>query len=165
MQKLYKTLKEYGYTHHIEYDKQGLNVLENKLVLLPDSLFFIDMAYRVMHTYVFAISAPKYKTQGILTLELNDYHTLGTSAFANKFNIEIEQSWDEIVIRRQYGMRKVLKLEFDANRYVLRKGFPDFPSCPFGHTFKSLGYDTQEKEYVRLVSSILKEKSLKIIEY
>jgi len=118
-----------------------------------------------MHTFVFAISSPKYETKGILILDLNAYHTLGTSGFANKFNIEIKQSWDDIVIRREYGIRKVLKSEFDANRYVLRKGFPDFPSCPFGHTFKSLGYDIQTETYVRFVTSIMKDKSLKTIEY
>lgn len=165
MEDLYKTLKEYGYINHIEYDKQGLNVIDKDIVLMPDSLFFVDMAYRVMHTYIFAISSPKYETQGILTLDLGSYHTLGNSSFANKFNIEIETSLDNIVIHREYGMRKILQFEFDASRYILRKGFPDFPACPYGHGFKMLGYDTQENIYVRLASSILNEPTLEIQTY
>jgi hypothetical protein len=33
------------------------------------------------------------------------------------------------------------KFTEDTNRYVLRRGFPDFPSCPYGVEFSMLGYD------------------------
>ena len=165
MDELYKKLSAYGYVDTIGYENEGLYVAQKDMLLLPDTLFFVDMGYRVLHTYIFAVSAPKYDIKGILTLELNDYHKLGTSGFAEKFNIEVEMSWNDVIIRRQYGMRKIMKEEFDAKRYVLRKGFPDFPSCPYGHTFKMLGYDMQEKTYVRLASAILKNSSLDTIEY
>jgi hypothetical protein len=46
----------------------------------------------------------------------------------------------------KYGVPKVFKSEFneDPDRYVLRKGFPDFPECPYGESFSMLGYDTQD---------------------
>ena len=165
MEELRKELAQYGYVDNIESKKNGLFINEKDILLLPDSLFFVDMGYRVEHTYLFAISAPKYSIKGILTLELLAYHALASSIFSEKFNIEIEISWEKVVICRQYGMRKILETEFDPSIHVLKKGFPDFPPCPFGHTFKSLGYDTQTEEYVRFVSSILKDKSLKIVEY
>ncbi len=165
MEELHKELEKYGYIDTIESKKEGLYVTQKDMLLLSDSLFFVDMGYRVLHTYLFAISAPKYDIKGILTLDLNSYHTLGISGFAEKFNIEVEMSWDNVVVRRQYGMRKVLKEEFDPARYILKKGFPDFPSCPYGNTFKMLGYDVETKEYVRLASSILKDKRLKTLKY
>jgi hypothetical protein len=159
---LIQTLKRYGYTDTITY-RDGKLVCDNKARLDPDALFFVDAGYRVMHTYVFALSAPKYDIKGVLRLELTDYHNLAASAFADKFNIEIELSFDTITVKREYGMRKISKDEFDPDRYILRKGFDDFPPCPYGHTFKMLGYDTRTDEYVRFESSILKDKRLTTI--
>ena len=62
-------------------------------------------------------------------------------------------------------MRKILKSEFDSNRYILKIGFRDFPTCPYGNTFKMLGYDVETKEYVRLASAILKKKILNRVTY
>jgi hypothetical protein len=159
---LFDKLRSLGYTDEIHY-QDGILHCKNKESLDANSLFFVDAGYRLIHTYFFAISAPKYDIKGVLSLELNGYHDLVASAFANKFNIQIEQSFEEITIKRQYGMRKILKDEFDPDRYILRKGFNDFPSCPYGHTFKMLGYDIKTKEYVRFASSILKDKRLKRI--
>jgi hypothetical protein len=157
-------LRSLGYTDEIDY-QDGILHCKNKESLDADALFFVEAGYRMRHTYFFAISAPKYDIKGVLQLELSDYHDLAASAFANRFNIEVEQSFSEIVIHRQYGMRKILTSEFDPNRYILRKGFPDFPTCPYGHTFKMLGYDTQTNEYVRLASSILKDERLKTVTF
>ena len=57
------------------------------------------------------------------------------------------------------------EFEEDPNRFVLRTGFPDFPTCPFDQTFSMLGYDNKNKEYVWLVTSIIRDKRLKRIEY
>ena len=67
----------------------------------------------------------------------------------------------------KYGVPKVLKSEFneDPDRYVLRKGFPDFPECPPGESFPMLGYDTRDGRYVWLVSSILKDERLRTENY
>lgn len=53
----------------------------------------------------------------------------------------------------------------DTSRYVLRKGFPDFPSCPFGGSFSMLGYDTKQDKYVWLSKSIIKNKDLNVVHY
>jgi len=70
-------------------------------------------------------------------------------------------------VASRYGMRKVLKEEFneDPERYVLRIGFPDFPPCPFGQSFSMLGFDTAEQSYVWLVTSILRDSRLERIPY
>jgi hypothetical protein len=34
------------------------------------------------------------------------------------------------------------------------------PACPFGNSFKALGYDKTKKEYVWLVTSIIKDERL-----
>ena len=62
---------------------------------------------------------------------------------------------------------KVFKDEFhrDPERYVLREGFPDFPSCPFGGGFSILGFDTAEQDYVWLVTSIIRDPRLIRVPY
>lgn len=62
------------------------------------------------------------------------------------------------------GVPKILKADFneDPDRYVLRKGFPDFPECPFGNSFSMLGYDNVKERYVWLVTSILKDERLDV---
>ena len=107
MQELYNTLQAYGYTDEIVYRDNLLKVSKNATTLAPDSLFFVDTAYSIVHTFVFAISAPKYDTKGLLKLDLMQYHALGTSGFAEKFAIEIKTQYDNIRIDREYGMRKI----------------------------------------------------------
>ncbi|MBE2992673.1 hypothetical protein IFR23_11670 [Sphingomonas sp. CFBP 13603] len=67
----------------------------------------------------------------------------------------------------KHGLRKVFKDEFhrDPERYVLREGFPDFPSCPFGGGFSILGFDTAEQDYVWLVTSIIRDPRLIRVPY
>ncbi len=67
----------------------------------------------------------------------------------------------------RYGVRRVRKAEFSAepDRYVLRVGYPDFPPCPFGQGFTMLGYDTAAKEYVWLVTKVLKDDRLQRVPY
>lgn len=62
----------------------------------------------------------------------------------------------------RYGLPKILKADFneDPERYVLRKGFPDFPTCPFGQSYQMLGFDRQDEKYVWLVTSIIKDDRL-----
>lgn len=150
-----KSLKKFGYVDAILY----------KEVLFPTEHFFVDGIYLVEEIYYCAISAPLYKTKGILQLTKNEYDKILSSSYEKKFDLIVEQNPKEITIRRQYGMRKVLKSEFDPKRYILRVGFDDFPSCPYANSFKMLGYDTKEKVYVRLASTILKDPRLVKIDY
>ena len=157
-------LHKLGYKKDLIYKDDRILHPQKDLVFLPESLFFVDGGYRIFHTYLFAISAPKYDLKAILAPDLQQYHTLGTSPYAAKFDLAVENMPETIIIRRQYGMRKIAKEEFDPDRYVLRKGFEDFPSCPYGEHFKALGYDMQKQCYVRLAPAILKDERLKIIE-
>ena len=67
----------------------------------------------------------------------------------------------------KHRLRKVYKSEFDRDpeRYVVRQGFPDFPACPFGGAFSILGFDTAERSYVWLVTSIIRDSRLIRIPY
>ena len=70
-------------------------------------------------------------------------------------------------VASKHGLRKVFKIEFDrdAERYILRENFPDFPPCPFGQSFSILGFDTAEQEYVWLVTSIIRDPRLIRVPY
>ena len=160
-----QALEKLGYSDILTYKEDKLHLISKKKSLDAHSLFFVDGGYSLNNIYIFAISSPINKIKGLLLLSYNEYRELMDSSLSKKFTLLIEENPKEVVIRRQYGMRKVLKEEFDPKRYVLKKGFPDFPACPYGHTFKMLGYDKQTKTYVRLAPAILRDKSLKILEY
>lgn len=43
------------------------------------------------------------------------------------------------------------------DRYEIRKGnLPNAPLCPFGNTFKWIGFDKKEMKYVRFTKSVFK---------
>ena len=116
--------------------------------------------------YLYSISTPKGK--GLLVDILGNYLFDNYELLEPKFeNIEIQSHLVEEELERKYGLPKIYKAEFeeDPNRFVLRTGFPDFPTCPFDQTFSMLGYDNKNKEYVWLVTSIIRDKRLKRIEY
>ena len=165
MKHLNSMLKTLGYTDVLTYKDELLYLSNSEKILCATSLFFVDAGYRVDDIYIFALSSPLHEIKGMVLLSSNEYQKLMVSSLASKFMITIENKPNEVLIRRQYGMRKIVKNEFDSSRYILRKGFPDFPACPYGHTFKMLGYDMQKKIYVRLASAILKNSSLETIEY
>lgn len=162
---LIKELFKLGYNDILTYKSEYLYSINNYIKLSSDSLFFIDAGYKVNGVYLFPLSSPMHSIKGIVLLNEDEHSQLMASSLASKFEIEIIEQPKEVIIKRQYGMRKILQSEFDATRYVLRKGYPDFPSCPYGHTFKMLGYDTETKTYVRLAPRILKDKQLKTLEY
>ena len=165
MKNLNDMLKKLGYIDVFTYKNELFYLSNSETILCASSLFFIDSGYRLNDVYIFALSAPLYEIKGIVLLNKNEYKEIMHSILASKFKIVLEDESNNVVIRRQYGMRKILKEEFDFKRYILRKGFPNFPTCPYGHSFKMLGYDMQTKTYVRLAPAILKEHSLQTIEY
>ena len=67
----------------------------------------------------------------------------------------------------KHGLRKILKNEYELNtsRFELRENFPDLPNCPFGNQHLVMGFDKEEKEYVWLVKSILRDSRLKVVSY
>ena len=81
---------------------------------------------------------------------------------SKKLNIPIDTYVCDDPVPMKYGMRKVFKEEFNANpdNFELRQGYSNMPACPFGNSFKALGYDKTKKEYVWLVTSIIKDERL-----
>ncbi len=145
-----KELKKYGY----------IGILSYKEELFPMMHFFVDGIYFQNEKYYCAISAPLYKTKGVLIITQDEYQKILSSKYREKFNLVIEKDPLSITVKRQYGMKKILKSDFDPNRYILRVGYPDFPPCPYGESFRMLGYDTKDKVYVRLAPKLLKDKRL-----
>ena len=64
-------------------------------------------------------------------------------------------------------MPKIYKDIFNQNpeRFELRIDYPDMPACPFGNSFKALGFDKEKREYVWMVTSIIKDDRLKKVVY
>lgn len=164
-QELLNELDFLGYTQELTVQEGGLFYEKKELRLTPTELFFVDAGYynSTSDTYIFAITAPLYDLKAISVLTASDYALLVSTAYTQLSTVNIEEfstEAPEVKINRQYGMRKIGKVDFDPERYVLRVGFPDFPPCPYGHTFKALGYDQVTHEYVRFASSILKSSQL-----
>ena len=163
-------LDDLGYRQKLEIQENQFYFMPKSLVLKPSDLFFIDAAFIIEEEFVvLAINSPLFSIKGTLTTSKADYNSLRTNGYESMFALFSLKSYDESVsgikIERQYNMRKITKNDFDPMRYELRKEFPDFPPCPYGHTFNGLGYDSEMNEYVRFTSSILKDERLKTIKY
>jgi len=132
----------------------------------------IDAAYRFEaepgsddRSNLYAISTRSGTTKGLLIDAFDLYQQHANDPMLRDLDIQpIISAYDDSGgVPTKYGVPKVFKAEFneDPDRYVLRKGFPDFPDCPYGESFSMLGYDTHDKRYVWLVTSILKDERLR----
>ncbi|WP_177761346.1 hypothetical protein [Flavobacterium sp. I3-2] len=46
----------------------------------------------------------------------------------------------------------------NSNRYILVSGdLEDTPKCPFGNNYKWIGFDLEEKKYIRFTKSVFKK--------
>lgn len=167
-------LMEKGYVDEITWHQDHLHVAKSERKLFGED-FFIDAAYRFECSdkdedcsAVFAISSPKSGVKGLLVDYFDQLKTNSDNPLAEKLiaNLTAKNVSDDQISRR-YDMRKIFKEEFDhdPSRFELRVGYPDFPKCPFGNTFKMLGYDKVNSEYVWLVTSIIKDKRLTTVNY
>ena len=166
-----------GYTEEIRFHtkKVHLHALAKDLVMEAND-FTVDRAYRfegstseVDVSELYAISSSKHKIKGFLIDELDEYRRLPDHPLVEKL-MDAEKTthlYDESDQEQKFGVPKIYKIKFeeDPERYELRKGFPDFPVCPYGNSFSMLGFDKKEKRYVWLVSSIIKDDRLVIKEY
>jgi hypothetical protein len=137
--------------------------------------FRVDAAYRFETSpgsddcsILYAISATDDAAKGLLVDAFHLYQ-LETNASVGDFDVPPfaltpDHSDDPSM---KYGVRKITKADFndDPDRYVLRKGFPDFPDCPFDQAFSMLGFDLREQNYVWLVTGILKDERLVVETY
>lgn len=168
--KLILELNAKGYTSKIGIVNDFLYHRSKSIKLTPTDLFFIDGGFYNINTdeYFFLISSPLFDIKSLLIVDTQQLKTLTIGGYIKHFSIAIisfKEELPSITINRQYGMKKISLKEFDKERYEFRLNFPDFPSCPYGHNYKGLGYDKQEKEYVRLAPSILKKQEIKRINY
>lgn len=46
----------------------------------------------------------------------------------------------------------------NSNRYILVSGdLKEAPKCPFGNNYKWIGFDLEEKKYIRFTKSVFKK--------
>ena len=167
-------LVDKGYTEEFKIKCNLLYALGAKKGLTMDE-FEIDSSYRIISDNsdedaqrLFAITSKDKTIKGLLFDSLNNIELIDSSSVQEKFSVNhshtIIADKDE---QLKFGLRKVNKITFNQNpeRYIFRKGFPDFPSCPFGNKFEALGWDTEERSYVWLVTSVLRDKRLITEEY
>lgn len=172
-----KELQEAGYTEEIRLHKAAphLHAITNDVVLEAND-FMVDQAFRFEGSSsnedvseLYAISSTKDGTKGVLIDVLDEYKTFPDHPLIEKL-MDAEKAlhlYDDSDQELKYGVPKVYKNKFneDPDRYELRKNFPDFPACPYGSSFSMLGYDKLEEQYVWLVSSIIRDERLSIIEH
>lgn len=164
--------KSQGYTDNFIIEEGELkSTITGETFGMED--FSVDAACRFDITenttdeqHLYSVTTPKGKglIVDLLANYLYDYYDI----FEPKFEgIEIERHLVEEAKEHKYGLPKIYKAEFEINpeRFELRIGFPDFPNCPFNNSFSMLGYDKANKEYVWLVTSIIRDKRLNRVYY
>jgi|SRR5690606_22405807 len=169
-------LNKLGYTEEFRISGEKLYWV-GKSVKYNSDQFEIDHAYRFESSdtpedssLIYGISIPRKGIKGILIDVFDTFSSLEESFVINKI-LAAEPTLlthEDSNLDLKFGLvPKVHKSKFneDPHRYVLRKGFPDFPACPFGQSFSMLGYDNKLEEYVWLTTSILKDERLKTVQY
>lgn len=119
--------------------------------------------------YLFTVHIPAQGLRGLLIDLLGMYYYMEEQPITEVLRKTplLTYLFDDKSTHLKYGLRKITPFDYnvDKSRYVLRVGFPDFPVCPAGTAFSMLGFDQQKKEYVWLTTKILKDKSLKRVQY
>lgn len=168
-------LSKDGYTEDFKVLNDGFFCPGKKQSFRPEELV-VDAVYRFEenadpadNSVLYAISAPQAGFKGLLIDAFGVYASDISPDFLQKLQ------YDPVVLEHQandpegykYGVPKVYKAQFDAqpDRYELRLNDENFPACPWGNSFSMLGYDKREKQYVWLVSSILRDERLKRVDY
>lgn len=163
-----------GYTEEFKIKCNLLYAISTHKGLGMDE-FEIDSSYRIVSDdsdedaqRLFAITSKDRTIKGLLFDSLNNIEHIDSRSIQEKFNVNhshtiIADKHEQL----KFGLKKINKITFNQNpeRYIFRKGFPDFPPCPFGNSFEALGWDTIDKKYVWLVTSVLRDKRLITEEY
>lgn len=164
-----------GYDHDFRLNEGALFDVTTNGSIEADEIS-VDAAYRFEavpgsddRSNLYAISTRSGATKGLLIDAFDLYEQHAIDPLLERLDVQrIVSAYDDSEgVPTKYGVPKVFKAEFDEDpdRYVLRKGFPDFPECPYGESFSMLGYDTHDKRYVWLVTSILKDGRLRTETY
>ncbi|MEZ5047176.1 MAG: hypothetical protein R2831_09320 [Chitinophagaceae bacterium] len=134
---------------------------------IPEEDFTINLACKfdvsenaMDSQYLFGIESKQ--GNGYIADLLGNYYFSDDELLKRKINIPIEEHIMEDKQALKYGLKKIYKDTFNENpdRFELRIGFPDFPTCPLDQTYSMLGYDKQNNEYVWLVTSIIRDERL-----
>ena len=119
--------------------------------------------------YLFTVQVPALELKGLLIDLLGTYYFMEEQPITQLLrDVNLTNyMFDAGTTNVKYGLRKITPFEFntDPERYVLKIGYPDFPSCPAGTSFSMLGYDTHSNEYVWLATKIIKDNRLVRIDY
>jgi hypothetical protein len=161
-----------GYTESLQIQGKTLIAAEAKTTLTPNE-FTLDAAYRFDsdesgsdRQHLFAVSSARKDIKGLL-VDAFDMHQQGRGdPLLKKLRTHVTSSiQNDDREHSKYGLPKVYKAQFDEDpdRYELRVGYPDFPTCPFDLAYSMLGFDKEAHRYVWLVTSIIKDKRLKRI--
>jgi hypothetical protein len=166
-----KELRSKGYTEEYIPAKEHIDCAVSGKKLKPEELK-IEEGYQFDITenttdsqYLFTATEKSTGTKGLI-IDLLGQHKFGETPVAGMLNVPLTMyKYDEGDIK--YGLPKIYKDKFNENpeRYELRIGYPDFPPCPFGNSFSMLGFDKDNKQYVWLVTSIIKDKRLNKSEF
>jgi hypothetical protein len=164
-----------GYDHDFRLNEGQILDVTTDTTIQADEII-VDAAYGFEaapgsddRSNLYAISTRSGITKGLLIDAFDLYQQHANDLLLERLDVQpivfTYDASDEAPTK--YGVPKVFKVEFDEDpsRYVLRKGFPDFPECPYGEYFTMLGYDTHDKRYVWLVTSILKDERLRTETY
>lgn len=167
-------LVKHGYDHEYRIKDGTIRELATGAPIATGDIH-VDAAFRFESepdagdgSNVYAISDRATSEKGLL---IDAFDTLDRDCSTELFELlsaERQTKWiAQPDVPSRYGLRKIYKSEFeqDTERFVLRIDFPDFPPCPFGHSFSVLGFDTAEQQYVWLVTSIMRDSRLTRIPY
>lgn len=166
-------LKKEGYSQDFSYHNDHIHAIQGNTKIEAHD-FNVEKAFKFEWSTsgdcsaVYALSSDKNNIKGVLVDYYNTNFRELNNVISEKFDVKpIVETVDESKILTRYGMNKIFKETFNENpeRFELRYGFPDFPLCPFGNSFKMLGYDLQNKEYVWLVTSIIRDHRLKEVKF
>ncbi|WP_345989182.1 hypothetical protein AAEU33_17300 [Chryseobacterium sp. Chry.R1] len=161
-------LRDCGYNYEFSIKDKQLFSDDLSMTFEMDE-FIIDKAYSFneyqepINERLFAITLTKEKTKGYLVDAYGAIEAADSNEIHIKFNVmninHVHPIDDE---ETKYGLPRVKKALFneEPDRYTFRMGFPDFPPCPFGNKFEALGWDKEDKHYVWLASSIIKDNRL-----
>lgn len=149
-------------------ERLGAGFGQDEIVI--EGAFRFDISEETVDTQnLFIISVPDARIKGML-IDL-----MGMYTFMEEYEITLvlrqtlmeTYIFDEDAPYDKYGLRRVLPEEFeqDPHRFVLRKGFPDYPPCPIGNDFSMLVYDQKQQQYVWLVTSLLNDPRLSVEVY
>ncbi len=165
-------LRAKGYSDDYEVKGEQLYCTTSKKHLdmeefdVEDAFQFEITENAVDSQFLFTIKDKASEDKGLL-IDLLGEHYYSGGVVSKKLDQPVQEYVCEDTAPMKYGMPKILKEKFNENpdRFELRVGFEDFPACPFGNSFKALGYDKENQEYVWLVTSIIKDDRLKQVQF